>query len=46
MVACRTPEGRRAWANVTDADQLGLLVTEEGCGRLGKLRADGLVDLT
>jgi acetyl-CoA C-acetyltransferase len=46
VVACRTPEGRRAWANVTDADQLAVLVTEEGCGRLGKLRAGGLVDLT
>lgn len=46
VVACRTPEGRRAWANVTDPDQLAMLVTEEGCGRLGKLRAGGLVDLT
>jgi acetyl-CoA C-acetyltransferase len=45
VVACRTPEGRRAWANVTDPDQLELLVTEEGCGRLGTLRGDGLVDL-
>jgi acetyl-CoA C-acetyltransferase len=46
VVACRTPEGRRAWANVTDPDQLAVLVTEEGCGRLGTLRAGGLVDLT
>jgi acetyl-CoA C-acetyltransferase len=45
VVACRTPDGRRAWANVTDADQLAMLVTEEGCGRLGTLRADGEVDL-
>ena len=45
VVACRTPEGRRAWAHVTDADQLAVLVTEEGCGRLGTLRADGEVDL-
>ncbi len=45
VVACRTPDGRRAWANVTDSDQLALLVTEEGCGRLGTLRTDGLVDL-
>ena len=45
MVACRTPEGRRAWANVTDPDHLALLVTEEGCGRLGTLRPDGQVDL-
>jgi acetyl-CoA C-acetyltransferase len=45
VVACRTPEGRRAWANVEDPDQLAVLVTEEGCGRLGKLRA-GIVDLS
>ena len=46
VVACRTPEGRRAWASVSDPDQLALLVTEEGCGRLGTLRGDGQVDLT
>ncbi len=45
VVACRTPEGRRAWASVTDPGHLDLLVTEEGCGRLGKLRPDGEVDL-
>ena len=45
VVACRTPEGRRAWAQVTDPDHLTLLVTEEGCGRLGTLRPDGEVDL-
>jgi len=45
VVACRTPEGRRSWARVTDPDHLALLVTEEGCGLLGKLRPDGEVDL-
>jgi acetyl-CoA C-acetyltransferase len=45
VVACRTPEGRRAWAEVTDPDHLALLVTEEGCGRLGTLGPDGQVDL-
>ena len=44
VVACRTPEGLRAWAGVTDPDHLAVLVTEEGCGRLGTLR-DGEVDL-
>jgi acetyl-CoA C-acetyltransferase len=44
VVACRTPEGLRAWATVTDPDHLALLVTEEGCGRLGTLRG-GEVDL-
>ncbi len=46
VLACRTPEGRRAWANVTDPDHLGLLVSEEGCGRRGKLRGDGSLDLS
>ncbi|HEX3981306.1 MAG TPA: acetyl-CoA acetyltransferase [Acidimicrobiales bacterium] len=46
VVACRTPEGRRSWASVTDPDQLAVLVTEEGCGRLGLLRGDGQVDLS
>jgi hypothetical protein len=46
VVACRTPAGRRAWANVEDPDQLAVLVTEEGCGRLGTLRAGGIVDLS
>ncbi len=45
VVACRTLEGRRAWAHVTDPDHLAVLVTEEGCGRLGTLRSDGEVDL-
>ncbi|MHB1712765.1 MAG: acetyl-CoA acetyltransferase [Acidimicrobiales bacterium] len=46
VVACSTLDGRRAWATVDDADQLAMLVTEEGCGRLGTLRADGTVDLS
>ncbi len=46
VVACRTPDGRRAWAGVTDAAHLELLVTEECCGRLGTLRPDGEIDLT
>lgn len=45
VVACRTPDGRRAWATTTDADDLAMLVTEEGCGRLGTLHDDGNVDL-
>ena len=45
VVACRTPDGLRAWATVADSDHLELLVTEEGCGRLGTLRPDGQVDL-
>jgi acetyl-CoA C-acetyltransferase len=45
VVACRTPDGRRAWATVTDPDHLALLVTEEGCGRLGRLGPHGQIDL-
>jgi acetyl-CoA C-acetyltransferase len=46
IVACRTVDGRRAWATTSDPDQLAVLVTEEGCGRLGTLRETGVVDLT
>jgi len=46
IVACRTVDGRRAWATTTDPDQLAVLVSEEGCGRLGTLRDTGVVDLT
>jgi acetyl-CoA C-acetyltransferase len=45
VVACRTPDGKRSWAAVTDPAHLALLVTEECCGRLGTLRPDGAVDL-
>ena len=46
VVACRTPEGRRTWAQTTEADQLELLVTEEGCGRLATLDGEGGVDVS
>jgi acetyl-CoA C-acetyltransferase len=45
IVACRTVDGRRAWATTADPDQLAVLVTEEGCGRLGTVRDAGVVDL-
>jgi acetyl-CoA C-acetyltransferase len=45
VVACRTPGGLRAWATVTDPDQLDVLIAEEGCGRTGTLSAGGRVDL-
>jgi acetyl-CoA C-acetyltransferase len=45
VVACRTPGGLRAWATVTDPDQLDVLIAEEGCGRTGTLSAGGEVDL-
>ena len=46
ILACRTPGGSRAWANVSDADSLALLCAEEGIGRTGVLAADGTLTLT
>jgi acetyl-CoA C-acetyltransferase len=45
ILACRTPRGSRAWANVSDADSLALLCAEEGIGRTGDLAADGTLTL-
>ena len=39
------PRGASGLGPRVDADHLALLVTEEGCGRLGTLRPDGEVDL-
>ena len=45
ILVCRTPDGTRAWGNVTDRDTLALLCTEEGVGRRGVLGTDGSVAL-
>jgi len=47
ILACRTPDGVRAWANITDADTLTMLSAEEGIGRRGTLSpaGDGLLTL-
>jgi acetyl-CoA C-acetyltransferase len=45
IVACRTPEGTRAWGNVTDADTLAQLCVEEGIGRTGDLAEGGALTL-
>lgn len=45
ILALLDAEGRRAWANVTAADDLAGLEAEEGCARKVKLHADGRVDL-
>ena len=45
ILACRTPEGSRAWANVIDRDTLEQLCAEEGIGRSGVLGADGALAL-
>ena len=45
ILALLTGDGRRAWGNVTDADELEGLVAEEGCGRSARLAADGRAEL-
>jgi len=45
ILACRTRDGARAWANVTDPDDLARLCAEEGIGRTGVLGADGVLRL-
>ena len=45
ILACRTPDGSRAWGNVTDRDTLALLCTQEGIGRSGVLGSDGTLAL-
>jgi acetyl-CoA C-acetyltransferase len=46
IVACRTADDSRAWANVSDPEALALLCTEEGIGRPGHLARDGNLTLT
>jgi hypothetical protein len=45
IVACRTAEDTRAWANIADPDTLAQLCAEEGIGRKGTLAADGTLSL-
>jgi acetyl-CoA C-acetyltransferase len=45
IVACRTADDSRAWANVVDPDTMAMLCAEEGIGRTGTLAGDGLVCL-
>jgi acetyl-CoA C-acetyltransferase len=46
IVACRTGPSRRAWGNVTDPDQLGLLMQSPQPGWSGVLGPDGIFELT
>ena len=45
ILALLTPDGRRAWGNVTDSDTLAGLMEREGCGRPARLGADGRTEL-
>ena len=39
--ACLLDDGRRTWANVTDFDTVGAMMTEEFCGRSGAIDGAG-----
>ena len=41
-VACRLPDGRRAWGNCSDADVLDAMTHEEFCGRPAQLDGAGI----
>ena len=45
IVALLTPEGARAWGTIPDAETLSSMMTDEGCGRRARLRADGRVEV-
>ena len=46
VLTTATPgQEQRAWATVTDADVMGSLMTEEGCGRRGHLSSQGELNL-
>ncbi len=45
ILACRTADDSRAWANITDPDTLSGLCAEEGIGRTGTLAEDGSLTL-
>ena len=43
LAACLLSDGRRAWANTTEADVLDAMVTEEFCGRQAHIDTRGTV---
>ncbi len=43
-LACRLPDGRRAWANVDDPDTLGAMCEQEFCGLPVKLDGAGAAE--
>lgn len=45
IAACLLPDGRRAWANVHETGLLKAMCEEEFCGRPGRLRDDGVLDV-
>jgi acetyl-CoA C-acetyltransferase len=45
IVVLITADGARAWGTVPDVDTLSSLMTEEGCGRRARIRADGRTEV-
>jgi acetyl-CoA C-acetyltransferase len=45
IVALLTADGARAWGNITDADTLSWLMTDDGCGHRARIRPDGRVEV-
>ena len=45
LAACRIDAGRRTWATTDDASLLEAMQREELCGRRGRVRAGGVLDL-
>ena len=39
--ACLLDDGRRTWANVTDADTVDAMTKAEFCGRAGRVNGEG-----
>jgi acetyl-CoA C-acetyltransferase len=45
ILALLTEDGRRAWGNTADRDDMVGLMENEGCGRKARLNADGRAEL-
>jgi hypothetical protein len=44
--ACLLDGGERTWANITDADTVAAMMTEEFCGRSGTIDGAGALRLS
>ena len=45
ILALRTEDGRRTWANTTETDTLAALEADEGCGRAARIYAGARAEL-
>lgn len=46
LIACRTPDGERTWANTTDSDTMSAMTTTELAGVAANVAPDGTLTLT